>query len=120
MVVVDNGTQRNRWAERTHGYLGLDPVAPRDLLRAAHEGLAAYPLVETVSARATAARQHEGRFVVDTSAGTFSAHRLILVPGLQLVQVATATGTRAGVYCAQSLRGQRGSSRSSQPAPQAG
>lgn len=43
-----------------------------------------------------------------------------VVPGLQLVQVAAARGTVAGVAAAQSLHGQPGSPRSPEPAPDAG
>ncbi|HVL81150.1 MAG TPA: NAD(P)/FAD-dependent oxidoreductase [Actinomycetota bacterium] len=43
-----------------------------------------------------------------------------VTPGLQLVQVAAAQGTAAGVACAQSLRGELGAPTSPRPAPDPG
>ena len=40
-----------------------------------------------------------------------------LVPGMQLIQVAAATGAVAGIGAAQSLRGERGAPASPEPAP---
>ncbi|MCA1832507.1 MAG: NAD(P)/FAD-dependent oxidoreductase [Mycobacteriales bacterium] len=62
----------------------------------------------------------EGCVVVDdaqqtTVPGVYAAGDL--TPGIQLVQVATAKGTIAGVQCAQSLRGEPGAPRSPEPAP---
>lgn len=66
------------------------------------------------------ALDEEGYVVVDEEGatsveGVYAAGDL--TPGLQLVQVAAASGAVAGVGCAQSFFGQRGAPTSPQPAP---
>ena len=62
----------------------------------------------------------EGCVMVDDSCettvpGVYAAGDL--TPGIQLVQVAAAKGAVAGIACAQSLRGERGSPASPEPGP---
>ncbi len=84
MALVDSGERRNRWVERTHGYLGLDPVDPNHLVERARQALLAYPTAEVVSARASAAeRRPDGTFRLETSAGALTARRLVLATGVE-------------------------------------
>jgi len=65
VLVVDSGEYRNRWATKSHGYLGSDPGNPMTLLGQARADLARYPEVSFTEGRATAARRSsEGQFVV--------------------------------------------------------
>src|SRR5436305_15115061 len=43
VTVLDSREYRNRWVERAHGYLGLDPVRPTELVARRREALARYP-----------------------------------------------------------------------------
>jgi len=85
VVLVDSGERRNRWVERTHGYLGLDPVDPADLVERAVGGLLAYPTAEVCEAQATAAEvRPDGTFGLSTDgAGDVVARRLVLATGVE-------------------------------------
>lgn len=88
VLVVDSGEYRNRWVNDVHGYLGNDPVSPRDLLDRARRDLRQYPSVEFQQGRVQ-------RAVADES-GTYGiqleeqpdtervyARRLLLATGVQ-------------------------------------
>lgn len=73
-------------------------------------------LAERLGARVNA----EGCVVVDASQETDVPGLYAcgdVTPGMQLIQVAAAEGTVAGISAAQSLRGERGSPASPEPAP---
>ncbi|MGI8810220.1 MAG: NAD(P)/FAD-dependent oxidoreductase [Acidimicrobiales bacterium] len=81
--IVDSGEYRNRWAAKSHGYLGSDPGNPMTLLGQAHADLARYPEVDFCEGRATAARRDaEGRFVVTVDGEDHVGLRLILAMGV--------------------------------------
>lgn len=84
VLVVDAAEPRNRWVEKTHGYLGSDPVDPRDLLERAREQLASYPSVEYTNRRVSSARKDEHGFTVrlDGMTTAMQAKRLILATGV--------------------------------------
>ena len=83
VLVVDSREYRNRWVERSHGYLGSDPSNPMTLLDQARADLARYPEVSFCDGRATAARrQPDGRFVVTVDGAEFGGLRLILAMGV--------------------------------------
>jgi thioredoxin reductase len=82
--LVDGGQRRNRWVERTHGYLGLDPVDPADLVERARAGLLAYPTAELCPGDATSAEvRPDGTFGISTTAGDFIARRIVLATGVE-------------------------------------
>lgn len=87
VVVVDAEEHRNRWADKAHGYLGLDSVSPSDLLDAARRDLKAYEAVELCTARAVAARREpDGTFTVsldDDDVTAVSGRRLVLATGVR-------------------------------------
>lgn len=84
VVVVDAGERRNRWVERVHGYLGLDPVDPADLVRRACASLRAYPTAQVVRSRALSAGQRpDGTFRVETEQGVLAARRIVLATGVE-------------------------------------
>ena len=84
VLVLDSGEYRNRWVERTHGYLGADPVAPAELLHRIREQLGAYPEVEVRNARAEGVRREaDDTFTVDVGGETLRARRLVLATGVR-------------------------------------
>lgn len=84
VALVDGGARRNRWVERTHGYLGLDPVDPAELVDRARRGLLAYPTAEICEGEATTAEiRPDGTFRLATTAGGFVARRLVLATGVE-------------------------------------
>ncbi len=81
-LLVDAGEQRNRWTERVHGYLGSDPVAPRELLGRARRDLRAYPEIELLEGRVEGvARVADGFQVRVVERDVRTAH-LVLATGL--------------------------------------
>lgn len=82
-LLVDAGEHRNRWVELSHGYLTRDPAAPRDLLKAASEQLAAYPYATQVAGRVTAARRDGDRFVLTVDGAEQTALRVVLATGVE-------------------------------------
>lgn len=83
VLVVDSGEYRNRWAKKSHGYLGTDPGDPMSLLRQARTDLARYPEASFCEGEATAARQErDGRFVVTVGGDDYAGLRLILAMGV--------------------------------------
>jgi thioredoxin reductase len=83
VLVVDAGEPRNRWTEAVHGYLGLDPIPPEELLRRGREDLLRYPTVSLRDGRATTARMGQGGFVVEVDGEELLAHRLVLATGVR-------------------------------------
>ncbi|MFN2543039.1 MAG: NAD(P)/FAD-dependent oxidoreductase [Actinomycetota bacterium] len=83
VVVLDSAEYRNRWVERMHGYLGLDPEDPAELLRRARAALERYPTVRIAATRATAIAGEAGRFRVETTDATLTARRLVLATGVE-------------------------------------
>lgn len=84
VVVIDAGQPRNRFASASHGFLGFDGSAPRDILATARQQLAAYPTVRMVEGEATAAKVEDGGFSFTLASGETIASRLaILAFGLR-------------------------------------
>jgi thioredoxin reductase len=83
VLVVDRGEYRNRWAQKSHGYLGSDPDNPMTLLERARADLSVYPEVAFVEGRATGVRRDEaGAFVVSVDGHEHAGLRLILATGV--------------------------------------
>lgn len=83
VVVLDSGEYRNRWVDRSHGYLGADAQDPMRLLERAREDLGRYETATLRAGRATAVRRDDaGRFVVTTDGGELVALRLVLATGV--------------------------------------
>jgi len=83
VLVVDRGQYRNRWASKSHGYLGNDPGDPMELLDRARTDLGRYPEVSFCEGEATGARRAaDGRFVVTVDGEDYPGLRLILATGV--------------------------------------
>ena len=85
VLVLDAGQPRNRTTPHAHNLLLHDGDAPADLAARARQQVAAYPTVQLLDARATAAEKlPDGTFQVATAAhGTFAAPTLLLATGLR-------------------------------------
>ncbi len=81
--MLDGGDYRNKWVERTHGYLGRDDSDPKDLLAQARTELTAYPTAELCGGRASSARaEGDGTFVIDSDIGRLRTRRVVLATGV--------------------------------------
>lgn len=85
VLVLDSGEQRNRWVDRSHGYLGSDTVQPLELLERARTDLEAYPEATVrQGVRAVSARRVDDRFVVGLDdGGQVAGLRLVLATGVE-------------------------------------
>lgn len=86
VLVLDSGDYRNRWVEKSHGYLGDDPVPPSSLLERARAQLAVYPATEVREARARGARREDdGTFTLDLEGDEqpLRTRRLVLATGVE-------------------------------------
>jgi thioredoxin reductase len=86
VVMIDRGQPRNRWAVRSHGYFGADPIDPRELLARAGRDLCQYPSVEVCSGAAVVGVTTDAgdafRIAIDDGSAR-TARRLILATGVQ-------------------------------------
>jgi thioredoxin reductase len=88
VALIDAGERRNRWVERTHGYLGLDPVDPKALVERAKVSLLAYPTAEVIGGHARAAAVlPNGSFTVEVDVNgrpqELRVRRLVLATGVE-------------------------------------
>ena len=85
MVLVDAGQRRNRWVDQTHGYLGMDPVDPLDLIQHGTDALLRYPMAEIMAGSVRAAHQDgEGPFTLELEDGPpLVARRVVLATGVE-------------------------------------
>ncbi|WP_202334030.1 NAD(P)/FAD-dependent oxidoreductase [Mesorhizobium sp. L-8-3] len=83
ILVVDQGSRRNRFARTSHGFLGQDGRAPEAIAADARAQLTAYPTVEWIDARAELGARTENGFSVTLENGdTHDARRLVLATGV--------------------------------------
>ena len=84
VTLFDDRRQRNRWTAATHGYLGLEGIAPHALLERAHADLRPYPHVTIDPRRVTTVERRPDAFVLRTAdGGEVHALRLILATGVR-------------------------------------
>lgn len=86
-VVFDHGQHRNRSVEQSHGYLGMDPASPAEILEAARAGVDRYEGVERRSLEVTAVRGELNAFEVEAIDGScVESLRLVLATGVRDVK----------------------------------
>lgn len=84
VLLVDAGAPRNRFAPESHGFLGQDGRAPREILNAFRAEVLAYPTVRFHQGEATGARADgRGGFTVTLASNAeATAERLVLATGI--------------------------------------
>ena len=85
VILLDAGEQRNRWADATHGYLGLDGSSPRELIECALREVSSYPEIRVRSpARVNTVQPGQSGFQVRLDDGSeVGALRLVLATGVR-------------------------------------
>lgn len=79
VLVIDAGEPRNRFASRSHGFLGQDGVVPGEIGAQARRQLQAYPTLSWIEDRADAVAGQVGSFTVTTAAGGLHHGRRVLL-----------------------------------------
>jgi len=82
-LVLDAGHSRNRAARASHGYLGSDGLDPAELRAKARRDVERYDTVRFEEASVTGIQREGGLFAVTSSAGIFTARRLLLASGVK-------------------------------------
>jgi len=83
VLLVDAGSPRNRFADASHGFLGMDGKSPMAIRSAGRAELAAYDNVSFLDGEAADAREEEDGFTITMSDGrTEWARRLVLATGV--------------------------------------
>lgn len=82
-VVFDTQAPRNRHTEHAQGYLGLDRIAPGDLLKAAERDLARYATVDIRRQRVDDVRREGSGFVVSAGGDQIETCRVLLATGVE-------------------------------------
>lgn len=79
VLVIDAGQRRNRFASRSHGFLGQDGVDPAEIARVARRQIEAYPTLTWIEGRAMAVSGGQDDFAVTTEEGQVHQGRRILL-----------------------------------------
>lgn len=83
VMVIDAGQPRNRYADHSHGLLGLDGKSPGEILLAARAQTQAYPSVSMVEGKVSAVEATTAGLIVTTAEGNnFEARRLLIATGV--------------------------------------
>ncbi|MCZ4556597.1 NAD(P)/FAD-dependent oxidoreductase [Rhodococcus maanshanensis] len=85
VALLDTGAGRNRFAERSHGFLTRDGAAPADLRIAAQTELEQYKSVIRFDRPAVSASGYRGAFMVDTGGvpTTIRSRRVVIAQGVK-------------------------------------
>lgn len=65
VVIIDDGTTRNRYAHASHGFLGMDGAGPEAIRAKGLAEVLAYPTARRLEGRVTAIRGQAGAFVLE-------------------------------------------------------
>lgn len=107
VVVIDEGSPRNKVTRETHGFLTRDGVSPSEFRRIAKEQISVYPSVRFVEDTAAAVTGVDGDFQITTGQGTiYRSKKLLFAVGkkdapLEINGLADVYGKSAFVcpYC---------------------
>lgn len=84
VTVIDAAQPRNRFAEHSHGFLGLDGSSPAEIRAKAIEQLSAYDSVSLINGMASSAHKDGQDFVVALENGEhISGKKLIIATGVK-------------------------------------
>lgn len=82
-LVLDNGTNRNRVTQRSHGFLTQDGVTPADLRQRARADVAKYKYVTFATETVIRLEKVSNFFVVTTDRISYQARKVLLTMGFQ-------------------------------------
>ena len=84
VLVIDAGLRRNRFASRSHGFLGQDRVEPAEIVRVSRRQLEAYPTLTWVEGEATELAGTRDDFEVEMASGAvYHGRRILFATGLK-------------------------------------
>lgn len=84
ILVIDEGSRRNRFVDASHGFLGQDGRTPGAIQKEGREQLMAYDTVTWLDGRADQAEAAAGGFLVHAENGErYEARRLMLATGVR-------------------------------------
>ena len=84
VTVIDAGEPRNRFADESHGFFGLDGVSPFTIQQEAYRQLLKYPTANIIKDKAVAVNRQTSGFHVALTDGTrLNSKKLILATGLR-------------------------------------
>ncbi|NVK72638.1 MAG: NAD(P)/FAD-dependent oxidoreductase [Oceanospirillaceae bacterium] len=84
VTVIDAGEPRNRYADQSHGFFGLDGVSPFAIQQEAYRQLLKYPTADIVKGKAIAVEKSASAFHVMLEDNTsLHSKKLILATGLR-------------------------------------
>lgn len=83
VLVIDSQDYRNAWVERSHGYLGNDPISPDDLRKKAVAEVREYPSIAFRNGRVDRLSGVRDRFELAVGQGVVEARRVILATGVR-------------------------------------
>lgn len=83
ILIIDNGRRRNRFAEKSHGFLTHDGSTAAGIAAVGRSQLEAYPNVAWANETVVSAGGEKGRFQVEfPDGGVATAQRLVLATGV--------------------------------------
>lgn len=84
VTVIDAGEPRNRFADESHGFFGLDGVSPVAIQQEAYRQLLKYPTASIVKGKAISVEKHtEGFSITLADKRILTSKKLILATGLR-------------------------------------
>lgn len=78
VLVIDAGQRRNRFADHSHGFLGLDGADPAEIAATARRQLETYPTLTWIDGRAETATGQKDDFIVTAQDGAQHRGRRML------------------------------------------
>lgn len=82
ITVIDAGRRRNRFAERSHGFLSRDGADAAEIVEEARKQLLAYETVRWIDGEARRARRRGDGFELGVDGAVETADRLVLATGV--------------------------------------
>jgi len=84
VTVIDAGEPRNRFADQSHGFFGLDGVSPLEIQQEAYRQLLKYPTANIIEGKANSVEKNATGFSVTLEDGCLlHSKKLILATGLR-------------------------------------
>ncbi|MET0286027.1 MAG: NAD(P)/FAD-dependent oxidoreductase [Polyangiales bacterium] len=83
VCVIDAGKPRNRFAEHSHGFFGMDGAPPLEMIAQGREKVLAYPNVNLIAGEALTVTGADGAFELELASGErVNGRKLVLAYGI--------------------------------------